>query len=520
MISFFFPLTLLKRYFLPFFLIIGIYIQQIPANAQFIDSISYQAETIFTGSPKQYQPFWILSDRYGIFDDQQFNGLVRAGVAAPYRKAKKFGIAFGIDFLGKPNFNNGLKKSILPQQGYVKVKYGILELRAGREETTMGTHTPSLSTGSLAISRNARPLPMIVLAVPNYSNIPFTKGYLQFKGNFGHGWFEKDRDTANPYLHLKSFYLKAGGKLPVNVYAGIIHYAMWGGKHPSGTKIPRNFREYLNVLVGSGSTDSTFRGEKINALGNHLGIVDFGVNINLKDFKILVYNQSPFEDKSGVTFRQGYRDRLLGINMRTIKPYSLIKNILYEYVYTKYQSSPGLPNRRLDMDTNYGFPYDGRDDYYNNYLYHSGWTYMGKILGTPLFMTKDRAELFLDNLNSFDKNIVNNRIVAHHLGIEGFATKTLHYRLLATFTRNFGTYAGLNNGIREWLTKSPDFEQYLYAFKKPLNQSYFMIEALTKLPAKTNLELNTTLAFDAGQIYNGLGLLVGLKWTLGKKFSH
>jgi len=86
---------------------------------------------------------------------------------------------------------------------------------------------------------------------------------------------------------------------------------------------------------------------------------------------------------------------------------------------TTWQSGPGLPD--TIFGENHGYRYGGRDDYYNHYLYKEGWTYNGRVLGTPLFTTRQKALLWGVPLSKFDSNqtITNNRVSAVHAGIKG-----------------------------------------------------------------------------------------------------
>src|SRR5690606_16390754 len=52
-----------------------------------------------------------------------------------------------------------------------------------------------------------------------------------------------------------------------------------------------------------------------------------------------------------------------------------VRAIMYELYYTKHQSYTSSGN-------------DGTDNYFNNNLYRSGWTYESRVLGVP-FITLD-----------------------------------------------------------------------------------------------------------------------------------
>jgi hypothetical protein len=478
------------------------------ANAQ-LDSIRYRIETQAAFSTKGYLPLWVVSNRFGVLEDGT-DALVRAGFEAPYTKGKKFVVSYGLDLVGKKNLGNSRI-----QQGFLKVKYGIFEVRGGRIEKTTGLQYDELSSGSLAQSRNAMPIPKVAITVPEYAHVPFTNGYLAFKGYLGHGWFGKDRFVENSYLHEKNLYIKVGGDLPVNIFGGFVHYAEWGGNHPFAGELPSGVRDFLLVATGSSANEESENvgGEVINALGNHLGIYDFGIEAKLNEYKVSLYHQTPWEDLTSLKLFKS-KDRLLGINLQSFNKKKFVSGILYEYMYTKFQSGPGTPDP-VSGQSNYGYSYGGRDDYYNNYFYTSGWTYRNTIIGTPLFITKTRAENYFGEFREYDNipyYIVNNRIIAHHIGIGGSISNSSSYRIKATYTRNYGTYGGLNNGRYSWASMDPDIVKD-YEFAPPLDQLYMLLEFKTILPFNKNLTLQTALGYDVGEMSRNFGVLIGLQWN-------
>src|SRR5690625_6839918 len=73
--------------------------------------------------------------------------------------------------------------------------------------------------------------------------IPFTAEFLQIKAHIAHGWLGSNRHVDNVLLHEKAGHLRIGGRLPVNVYGGIAHYAHWGGVSPEFGDIPTRDRK-------------------------------------------------------------------------------------------------------------------------------------------------------------------------------------------------------------------------------------------------------------------------------------
>nr|WKN40025.1 capsule assembly Wzi family protein [Tunicatimonas sp. TK19036] len=490
-----------------------------------LDSLTYQVDMWGGAANQPYMPHWLVANRFGVLDyDHNRAGLLKAGLTSHFRVNKHFTIEAGLEGIARTTFSN-TDNNLFLQQGYVKAKYGIFELSGGRIERTLGNHAEHISSGSMAISGNARPIPQIMISVPEYAKVPFTNGYVEFKGTFTHGWFAQDRRyIRNALLHEKSFYLKAGGKSKINVSAGIIHLVTWGGKLPNGKKLPMGFDNYVNVILAQSavnidSTDSFQIGEAANAVGDNLGVYDFAVHIKLKEYDINIYHQTPFEDWTGSRLARN-KDRLLGINLSSKRKDHWFESIVYEFIYTKYQSGPTLPGGPDDIPgakDKYGNDFGGRDNYYNNYLYKTGWAYNDHIIGTPLFYTKSRMKLydptFIDpDEKGFNFNIVNNRVVAHHFGIIGHYQNKWKYKVMATFSRNLGTYGGINGGITHWGSiENPDAP---YAFKPAKNQNYFLTSIERRL--FPHLTLHIAAGIDTGEIYNSTGLLAGLRWDFNR----
>jgi len=80
----------------------------------------------------------------------------------------------------------------------------------------------------------------------------------------------------------------------------------------------------------------------------------------------------------------------------------------------------------------------GRDNYFNHYIYQSGWTYKNKIIGNPLFSVGDSK-------TKDQMYIINNRIKAHHIGVSGYLKSNIRYKILLTKSKNYGTYDDREN---------------------------------------------------------------------------
>ncbi len=486
--------------------------------AQF-DSLKFEIGSTFMVSTKEYAPLWMLSNRYNTIEDQQIDAFIRASAILPKQNMNKWlSYSAGLDLIGKAE-----PQASRLQQGYLSFHFKQLSLTMGRKQGLGAEATNVLGSGSLLNSGNAMPIPKLVLAFEDYIAIPYTQGFLEVKGHFAHGWLGRESTVKGALLHEKSIYGRIGGEKPYHVYFGLKDVAQWGGTHAVEGKLPSTLSDYFKVILGQNSSDSTLIGESTNRLGNHIGLIDIGTSIDFSGSSFSAYTQVVFEDAK--SFRVLNRDRLLGFSWQ-MKEKKLISGFTYEFLTTKYQSGPGIPDAQPWDNGNYGYAYGGRDNYYNNYLYESGWTYKGAIIGTPLFTSDAQADKYFGDYQENERNgfkfaIVNNRIIAHHLGLEGYLFEKWSYRILATYTKNWGTYGGLNGGLFQWGSKDPDyFEAYL--FSPPLQQWYYMVNLEYAL--QSNLKISSRLALDHGDMSNVFALSVGAKWsgmlTAQKKPSH
>ena len=132
-----------------------------------------------------------------------------------------------------------------------------------------------------------------------------------------------------------------------------------------------------------------------------------------------------------------------------------------------------------------------RDDYYNNYM-QTGWQHWGQVMGNPLY----RSPLY--NTDGTIE-VKNNRFWAWHFGISGDPMEGLHYRVLATWQRGWGSYG------------SP--------FPDPQRNMSLLAEADYRFGAGHKLEgwgVKASFGLDHGQL---LGNNTGAQLTVSKHFN-
>lgn len=454
------------------------------AYSQYIKIPDYSIEAGSVVSAGRQTPFWLMSNQYGLITPDKFNAWMRLGLKTNLSATKNIDYDYCLDVVDRQS--NSTNKLYL-HQAYLRLKLYFVNFQVGSIEEKFGNQDSSLSSGGLLWSGNARPMPKISILVPEYTAVPFTKGYLEFKGGISHGWFGDNQFVKDSWLHHKYLYLQFGGSLPVHVHYGLHHFAQWGGEStdPDIGKMPRGFNDFLNVFFAKHGDENSLTYEQLNALGNHLGSRNFGLDLDFSQIKTGVYWQTIFEDSSGREFRN-IRDGLWGIYLRTKNKDHLINKVVYEFINTTDQSGP-IDSKE---DNTVMWPI-GNDDYFNNSLYWFGWTFHELVLGTPLIT----SPLVIRIPESGYEYIWNNKIICHHFGLEG-KHNSLRYKLLATYSLNYGTN--------------------VYPFEPVIRQFSFLLqnEIVDKLP--WGISASLVVGIDYGRLY---GNNMGLRISLSKKGS-
>ena len=413
-------------------------------------------------------PFWLVSNRDGI----------------DYNKAN-FSFSY---FDKKENFEYGLTfTENFFQKAYLEYKREKFNIKIGKWYESISSESKGLSSGSLILSNNAKSIPKVSLDVSNYSPQILKKNNFYITGQISHGILDKGDYIIAPYMHLKSLYVKKIISKNTFTTLGIVHAAQWGGKTISHGKQPDNFSDYLRIFFLQPGSKNSLPQEKKNRLGNHLGIWDLTIDKKINNKLFRLYYQHPFEDQSGAKWLINRFDGLYGIEIS-----NSISNFLYEYINTTNQSGSSGAS-----DSTYGW-----DNYYNHYIYQSGWTHMGRVIANPLFTLGSNSDHY-SNLTY----VVNNRIKAHHLGLSGKINKRINYKALITYSSNFGIYPDQNIFNKK---RKP------YLFKNGLIQRSGMLELELNNIYK-NINIIISYAFDNGDLLNeSSGFLFYINYNISK----
>ena len=487
------------------------------------DSLAYSVELQGTLSQGDHTPLWLNANRYGLSSLETENGYLRAAVERPltFDADRKWGVGYGLDVAVA--YHNTSR--LIVQQAYAEGRWLKGVLTVGAKQYPLELKNQQLSTGSQTLGINARPVPQLRLALRDYYALPFTNGWVSLKGHIAYGkttddkWQkhftqQQSKYTEGTLYHSKAGYVRIGNSYrfyPVSLELGLEMACQFGGSSyiPDGqgsASVIQNqggLKGMVKALVpGGGDVVET---DYKNAAGNHLGSWMFRLNFDYDRWYLGIYGEHFFEDHSAMlqTGWTGYdegenwnrfkkrkimlydlKDMMLGVDLR-LKEAKWLNNLLFEYIYTKYQSGAVYH----DHTPSFSDQLTGLDNYYNHYLY-TGWQHWGQVMGNPLY----RSPLY--NADGQIK-MENNRFYAFHLGLAGDPSYYLHYRLLATLQRGFGTYDA--------------------PFANPQNSQHLMAEATYTFPESSALfgwSVAAAVGADWGKTY---GKNSGVQLTVVKR---
>lgn len=448
------------------------------------------------GATEASLPFWAVTNRHGIFPDAH-GGLVTAGVSLDYSLPHSWYIDSKVSLAGSavPGRFSGMADEI-----YVGVGWKKLRLDLGMKDRSQNLFNGlSLTGGNMIVTGNSRNFPGYNLST-DFINVPGTKGIFAFKANFADYKMLDNRYVKGAFLHNQSLSFKFAVHKRVDIILALEVWSQWSGtlpangaSRPEPVRQPGGFKDYLRIIFGSSGGSDATTSDQINALGNHLGRELVRVDWKADDFTMIFQHDIPFEDGSGMGF-QNFPDGVNTVSFSFRGRDRWITDIVYEFVFTKWQSGklhdrpPHEDELIKNPDKKY-YVIGGRDNYFNNGEYRSGWTYYGNTIGLPLITPVAADE------NGIVLGVNNNRLTAHHVGIGGKIARVLPYRLMATYSRNFGTYSR--------------------PFDKRLNQLSLALETtLPRLGKRVPVSLTLGLYGDIGQLYSdNFGLTLRLSYS-------
>jgi Capsule assembly protein Wzi len=469
-------------------------------RAQKKDSIQASVGIIASASNNNYQPHWLVVNKFGTIADRQTdlsnfiyfkhthsflqNNKKKDSTDSPYLFAEYGALV---------TLNNHFADINLTE-GYGKIGYGKWEIRAGRYRNITGDVNKDMSTGSLGVSGNALPIPMLTIALTEYINVPFAKGWLQFKTSLSHGWFGNNRYMKNAYYHEKSFYIRMGAKR-LKFYGGVQHFGEWGGRR-GDFQLERSWKGFLDVLFvkeeDDGSVGTAINGLRPSRAGDQRGVIESGFYLNNENYSLQAYAQMPVESGEEVDIRN--RSVLAGLVWSSKIEETKVKKILVEFLHTKTMNQ---------------FVGNGqRQTYYNNGYYKTGWEYEGRVVGTALFWNRHRMNKYFsevkplewnapDNTIPGNSNIINNMILGFHTGMQVNVAGNFLLKTLITYTRNYGSLS--------------DESKLFFA---PHKTQIFTLQDITWSRNAARWIWNLQVGIDFGNLGTTIGGIAGCRYML------
>ena len=379
--------------------------------------ISYTISTSAGLSSDTKLPFWLVANQYGSVPDSDY-GLLNTSVFKAYDAPDK---NFDISYKASATGFIAQENNFLLNELYLGVRFRNIVLDFGVKNDPVLWNNLSSSNGSIIKSINARAMPGVNIKTNDFITLPFATSWLTIKANFAHYFMDDTRFVDNTNLHHKSLHIKSRLSPTFEIIAGLDHYAQWGGTSPQYGAQPSSIKDYIKVVFGAEGGDTATLNDQFNALGNHVGAYILQFNYKGQKANYNFYYSHPFEDTSGREMTN-WQDGLYGVFIDFKKQKAPITHLLAEFTYTKNMS-----NNPVSIS--------GPDNYFNNGIYKSGWTYHGNTIGSPYFTPKPVDE------NGITSGVIlgDNRFAAFNIGANGHV-KWLPYKIMLSHTTYYGWF--------------------------------------------------------------------------------
>ena len=453
-------------------------------------------------------PFWMNTNQYGLMpEDSGMQLYVQTGMQFDTTKTFQWHWAFS----GAANTEKFSNFKVIPDEIYAGFRWKVVNFDLGmkRQPTDFMAVSPylgSLSTtsGHLVWSGNARTMPGYTITIDPLKI--FKSGWLWFYGAFGDYVTLDNRYMSRALVHSQKLFLRFDFLKRFSFHVGLDHYAIWGGSSAAGKSMNVNLSNYIRMCLGMSADASGTLSDQMNVIGDHGGAELLRLDYRGDGWKISAQHEIPYSDKSGMEF-YNFPDGVNTLSFSFDDPNKWVSGIVYEFQYTMNQSG-SRHDAEKDWDpTKY---FKGRDNYFNNGEYKSGWTYYGRTIGNPLFLpvgtkagTWSSSDIVL--------GIENNLVKAHHVGLTGKLFHKAPYRLMLTWSRNYGImnklYAGGSLPKDRFVTADKPYHQVCGAFQ-------------AEYPLKRGLNITAGVYADRGQVLaDTFGATVGVRWDIvGSRF--
>lgn len=376
-------------------------------------------------------PFWFIANQHGkIRYSGSFLNISEVNVGQTYnnKPESKLGYTWGgnlVAAFGKTNYYQ-------LNQAFAGISLNGWEIKGGMFYDEIRFAGLSTTNGNIARSQNARPVPMVRFSTLGYKPVPFLQNWLSFKGEYDEGFLNDERYVEGAHLHHKSLYLKIHPASSWNIQVGFEHFVMWGGtsRNENIGELPEGWNAYWHYVFALPGNEDFSKDDQLNSSGNQLGTYQLEVVKDFSKMKMTFYLSHPFEDNSGLIWRN-WPDNLLGLHVNIKNENNLITDVVYEFTNTRQQS---IKDSIYSWDENSGkWKMNEYDNYYNHDFYSSGFTYQQQVMSSPLFYPVIKSD-------GISMGIKSGRFFAHHIGIRGNLSENVRWKGMLTYIQHLGTY--------------------------------------------------------------------------------
>ena len=443
-------------------------------------------------------PFWMTADQYGLMPAQN-GGLALIQAETQLDTTKTLQWKWGASLAGNLDAGETADFNLLVDELYGTVRWKSLSLDLGMRHDPLDFYGSSPSMGSLSVtgghvlsSGNARTMPGYMLNLHPVA-VPWTGEHVWIQGSFGDFKTLDERFVPGALVHRTKGYLVFKLSKRLDISLGIDHAALWAGNTMWG-KMPVTPANYFRVLLGLPASLEGSENDRSNAIGDHRGSELLRVDWRGDGWRAALQHDAPYDDGPGMrlkNFPDGVNTLWFGFDDKS----RWVSDILYEFHYTRWQSGPIFNLPALD----------GCDNYFNNGEYRSGWTHFGRTIGTPLFFPLGTHAGTWTGKGVVE-GVENNRVRAHHFALSGRIAGKAPYKLMLTYSQNYGTYVDPYLGDSGWNKPWGSVQE------TPLIQ---FSGAFTGEVPLGRLSLTYGLFVDRGALLpDGFGMTAGLRYVL------
>ena len=426
-------------------------------------------------------PFWATTNQWGLMPEND-GALALVQTHTQYDETKEFQWRWGVSLAA--NYDTGTAAAeaatgkaadynLMADELYASVKWKYFSLDAGLRRFDLdfyGAGTPSLGSmsttgGHIIFSGNARTMPGYLLNVDPMP-VPFTNKHFWVYGSFGDFKTLDNRYVKGALIHRTKIVGKFCITPRLDFHWGLDHYAMWAGDYQTaGAEMPVTFDNYFRVITGQHASSAGSVNDQLNVIGDQGGGELLRLDYRGNGWKASLLHDIPYADGSGMGF-QNFPDGVNTLWFGFDDKDRWVSDVLYEFAYTRNQSGwyhdrPTTEEEREHLDPSDEYHYwhhirGGGDNYFNNSYYRSGWTHFDRPIGYPLFFPKGThngtwtSHRAADDRSTTNRGVENNRLRAHHVAVSGKLFKQFPYKLMLTYSQDYGLYSVPYLGESPW----------------------------------------------------------------------